>query len=71
MFEQIIMFLIYVCVVAAVIYLALYVLGTVIGVPFPPKVVQIIWVIFMLICLLLLVRIVLSAGGIHALLFGK
>jgi len=35
----------------------------VIGVPLPPKVMQILWVIFGLIVLLLVVRMLLSGGG--------
>jgi hypothetical protein len=56
------MLLIYLCVLALVIYLVIYVLG-VIGVPLPPKVMQILWVIFGLIVLLLVVRMLLSGGG--------
>ena len=66
MFEQIIMFLIYACLVAAMIYLLLWVIGTVAGVAIPPKVVQILWVVFVLVCLLFLVRIFVSGGGVHS-----
>lgn len=56
MLESVITFLIYICVVALVIYL---VLRDVIGLPLPPKVIQILWVIFALIVLLFLVRLLL------------
>lgn len=64
MIESIIMFLIYVCVIAGLIYLVLYVLGA-LGVPIPPKVAQIVWIIFMLICFLLLARMLLPLAGGH------
>jgi hypothetical protein len=64
MIESIIWFLITVCIIAGLLYLVLYVLGAV-GVPIPPKVVQIIWIIFMLVCLLLLLRLLLPLAGGH------
>jgi hypothetical protein len=64
MIEQLIWFLIYICIIAGLIYLVIYVLGAV-GVPLPPKAVQIAWIIFMLICLLLLVRMFLPMAGSH------
>jgi hypothetical protein len=39
------------------------VLGTVVGIALPPKVVQIIWVIFILVCVLILVQMVLPRAG--------
>ena len=63
MLESIIMFLIYVCIVAIVIYLVIWVLTTVVGVPIPGKVIQILWVIFALICILFLVRLLLPLAG--------
>jgi hypothetical protein len=62
MIEGIIYALIYICLVALVIYLVIWVLTTVIGVPIPAKVIQILWVIFALICILILVRLVLPHG---------
>jgi len=62
MIESIIMFLIYVCLIALVIYLIIWVLTSVIGVPLPAKVIQILWVVFALICILFLVQIVM--GGL-------
>lgn len=53
MFESIIMLLIYICLIVAVCYLVLYVLGA-IGVTLPPQVVKIFWVIVGLIVLLML-----------------
>lgn len=61
MIEAVITLLIYVCIIALVFYLVIYVLG-VIGVPLPPKVVQIVWLIFGLVVLLMLWR---AFGGIH------
>lgn len=63
MLESIIMFLIYLCVVAIVIYLVLWVLQTVLGLPLPGKVVQIMWVVFALIAILFLVRLLLPLSG--------
>lgn len=63
MLEAIIMLLIYICVIALVIYLVVWVLQTVVGIALPGKVIQILWVIFALICILLLARILLSGSG--------
>ncbi len=63
MLESIIMFLIYVCVVAIVIYLVIWVLRDVLGLPLPAKVIQILWVIFALIVILFLVRLILPLAG--------
>ena len=63
MIETVITLLIYICVIALVFYLVVWVLTTVIGVPIPAKVIQIIWVIFALIVILLLWR-ALAAGGL-------
>lgn len=65
MLESVILFLIYVCIIALVIYLVIWVLRDVLGVPIPPKVVQILWVIVALIVVLLLVRLILPMGGAH------
>lgn len=64
MIEGVIYALIYICLVALVIYLVIWVLTTVIGVPIPAKVIQILWVIFALICILILVRLVLPHSGL-------
>jgi ABC-type transport system involved in cytochrome bd biosynthesis fused ATPase/permease subunit len=63
MIEAVIYALIYICLLALVIYLILWVLGSVIGVQLPPKVVQILWVIFALVCILILVRLLLPHAG--------
>ena len=63
MIESIISLLIYVCVIALVIYLVIWVLQTVLGVSLPAKVVQILWVIFALIVILLLARLLLPNIG--------
>jgi len=65
MIENLIMFLIYVCVLAGVIYLVLWVIQSVAGIGIPPKVVQIVWVIFILIVLLLLIRMVVPSISGH------
>lgn len=48
----VISFLIWVLIVAAVIYLVIWIVTNVAGVPVPEKIIQIIWVIFMLVILL-------------------
>lgn len=63
MIETVITLLIYVCVIALVFYLVIWVLTNVVGVPIPAKVIQIIWVIFALIVILFLWR-ALSSGGL-------
>jgi len=65
MIESIIFFLIYVLIVAAVIYLVVWVIRDVAGVPIPAKIIQIVWVIFALIVLLLLIRMVLPGVDLH------
>jgi len=66
--ESVIMFLITVCVIAIVVYLVIWVLRDVLGLPLPGKVIQILWVIFALIVILFLVRLILPlAGGRHIL----
>jgi hypothetical protein len=63
MIETVITLLIYICVIALVFYLVIWVLTNVVGVPIPGKVIQIVWVIFALIVILFLWR-ALSAGGL-------
>jgi hypothetical protein len=63
MLAAVITFLIYVCILALVVYLIIWVLRDVIGLPIPPKVIQILWVIIALIVILWLVQMVLGAGG--------
>lgn len=64
MLTAVITFLIYVCVLALIIYLVIYVLRDVLGLPIPAKVIQILWVIVALIVILWLVQMVLGGGGI-------
>lgn len=57
--------LIYVCVLALVVYLVLWVLGTVLGISLPDQVVKIIWVIVALCALLYIVQAVLPHAGLR------
>lgn len=66
MIESVITLLIYVCVLALVIYLVIWVLGQ-IGVSLPSQVVKIIWIIVALIVLLWFARVLLSSGGLPGL----
>ncbi len=63
MLAAVITFLIYVCVLALVIYLILWVLRDVLGLPIPAKVIQILWVIVALIVILWLVQMLVPGGG--------
>ncbi len=65
MLPAVIQFLIFICVIALVVYLVIWVLRDVIGLPLPPKVIQILWVIFALIVLLYLVQLLGLGGGMH------
>jgi hypothetical protein len=65
MLESIIWFLIWVLVVAGILYLMFWVITTVAGIPIPAKIIQIVWVIFALIVILLLVRMFLPYAGSH------
>ncbi len=68
MLESVITFLIYVCVLAIVIYLIIWVLRDVLGLPLPEKVIQILWVIVALVVILMLVRLVVPGiSGRHLL----
>jgi hypothetical protein len=71
MLATIITFLIYVCLLAIVIYLVIWVLRDVIGLPLPEKVIQILWVILALIVILWLVQLVMGGGGFHLPALGK
>ena len=59
MIESIILFLIYLCLIVAVFWLVLWVLGQ-LGVPIPAQVVKIGWVIVALVCILILYRLLLA-----------
>ena len=56
MVETVITLLIYVCVLVALAWLVLWVVTSVLGVPIPPRVVQIVWVIVALVAVLLIYR---------------
>jgi len=56
MLASVITLLIYICVVALVFYLVIWVLRDVVGLPIPAKVIQILWVIFALIVILWIVQ---------------
>ena len=56
MIEQVIQLLIYLCVLALVVYLVIWVLTTVLNIPIPAKVIQILWVIVALIAILLIFK---------------
>jgi len=63
MLTSIITFLIYICLLAIVIYLVIWVLRDIVGLPIPEKVIQILWVIVALIAILWLVQMVLGGGS--------
>lgn len=65
MLTAVITLLIYICIVALVVYLVIWVLRDVVGVPIPPKVLQILWVIFALIVILALVNLMIGSGGLR------
>ena len=64
MVETVIALLIYVCIIALVFYLIVYVMG-VLGIALPPKVLQILMVIFALIVILMLYQALVGGGGFH------
>ena len=63
MLSSVISLLIAVCILALIVYIVLWVLVDVVGVPIPAKVIQILWVIVALIVILWLVQLVAGAGG--------
>lgn len=65
MLASVITFLIYICILAIIIYLVIFVLRDVIGLPIPAKVIQLLWVIVALIVILWLVQMVIGGGGLH------
>lgn len=65
MLASVITFLIYICLLAIVVYLVVWVLRDIVGLPIPPKVIQLIWVIVALIAILFLVQMVMGGGGFH------
>jgi len=71
MLASVITFLIYICLLAIVIYLVIWVLRDIVGLPIPEKVIQLLWVIVALIAILWLVQMVLGGGGFHLPALGK
>ena len=66
MLTSVITFLIYLCILAIVVYLILWIVQDVIGLPIPAKVIQLLWVIVALVAILWLVEMVLpGVGGLH------
>ena len=66
MLASVVTFLIYLCILAIVIYLIVWVVQDVIGLPIPGKVIQLLWVIVALIAILWLIQMVLpGVGGFH------
>lgn len=63
MLASVITFLIYLCLLAIVIYLIIWVLTDVIGLPIPAKVVQLLWVIVALVAILWIVQLVAGGGN--------
>jgi len=70
MVETVIALLIYICIIALVFYLIVYVMG-VLGIALPPKVLQILMVIFALIVILMLYQALLGSGGFRLPTFNK
>ena len=70
MLASVITFLIYICLLAIVIYLVIWVLRDIVGLPIPERVIQILWVIVALIAVLWLVQMVLGGGGVPHLKLG-
>jgi hypothetical protein len=65
MLASVITFLIYICLLAIVVYLIVWVLRDIVGLPIPAKVIQLIWVIVALIAILFLVEMVMGGSGFH------
>lgn len=63
MIAGVISFLIYLCILAIVIYLIIWVVRDVIGLAIPAKVVQLLWVIVALVAILMLVNMVLGGSS--------
>ena len=64
MITTVITALIYICLLALVVYLVIWVLRDVIGITLPEQVIKILWVIVGLIVLLVLVQAFLGGGGL-------
>lgn len=64
MIASVITFLIYICIFALIVYLILWILRDIVGLPIPEKVVQILWVIVALVCIGWLCQLFLGGGSI-------
>jgi len=64
MIEAVIIALIYIAVAAGVVWLVIYVFDSVVGKPIPAKIQQIIWIVFLLLALLWLLRAILPGIGV-------
>lgn len=64
MLTTVVTFLIYLCILALIVYLLIWIVRDVIGVPIPAKVIQILWVIVSLVVILWLVQLV-AGGALH------
>jgi uncharacterized membrane protein len=65
MLESVIMFLIYLCLLALAIYLVVWIVRDVLGIPIPETVLKILYVIVALVAILFLVRMLLPAGRLR------
>ena len=68
MLAEVISVLIYICLLALVVYIVIWVITGVLEIPIPPKVIQILWVIVALIVLLMLVNVFLGGMKVPRLL---
>lgn len=62
MIASVITMLIYLCILALVVYLIIWVVRDIIGIPIPERVIQILWVIVALIAILMIVQALLGGG---------
>jgi uncharacterized membrane protein len=65
MLESVITFLIYLCLLALAIYLVVWIVRDVLGIPIPETVLKILYVIVALVAILFLVRMLLPAGRLR------
>jgi hypothetical protein len=63
MFESVITFLVYLVLLAILVYLVIWVVRDVIGVPIPERVIQLLWVIVALVVILWFFRMILPHLG--------
>lgn len=65
MVESIISLLIYLCILVGVAWLVLWVVQDVLGLPIPPRLVQVVWAIIALVIILLLYKAIAPHLGLH------